>query len=291
MDMDLLLQAVVQGLLLGATYGFVALGMGIIYSVSGVVNFSHGDFVTAGMFLCYSLWAAFALDPYVSIAITVPLFAVIGAMLYRFLIRPIVGAHLLMIVQLTLGISFIIQNGLLITFGGQPLRTPSAFEAKLIFVGDSLVMRFSLVVAFVVSVTLAGLLYWILQKTDLGRSVRAVHQNARAAALMGVNVTSVRTVTFAAGFAILAIAAALLLPGTPAHPGMGFRYTVITLMVIILGGMTNFMGILLSGFAIGISEAIGTVYLSGVIGMMLPYFIFIVVLLFRPQGLLGSAQS
>ncbi|MDB5584712.1 MAG: branched-chain amino acid transporter permease, partial [Bradyrhizobium sp.] len=188
MDMDLLLQAVVQGLLLGATYGFVALGMGIINSVSGVVNFSHGDFVTAGMFLCYSLWAAFALDPYVSIAITVPLFAVIGAMLYRFLIRPIVGAHLLMIVQLTLGISFIIQNGLLITFGGQPLRTPSAFEAKLIFVGDSLVMRFSLVVAFVVSVTLAGLLYWILQKTDLGRSVRAVHQNARAAALMGVNV-------------------------------------------------------------------------------------------------------
>jgi branched-chain amino acid transport system permease protein len=291
MDTDLLLQAVVQGLLLGATYGFVALGMGIIYSVSGVVNFSHGDFVTAGMFLCYSLWASFALDPYVSIAICVPLFAIVGAMLYRFLIRPIVGAHLLMIVQLTLGISFIIQNGLLITFGGQPLRTPSVFEAKLIFVGDSLVMRLSLTVAFIVSVTLAGLLYWVLQKTDLGRSVRAVHQNARAAALMGINVTFIRSVTFAAGFAILAIAAALLLPGTPAHPGMGFRYTVITLMVIILGGMTNFMGILLSGFAIGISEAIGTVYLSGVIGMMLPYFIFIVVLLFRPQGLLGSAQS
>jgi branched-chain amino acid transport system permease protein len=291
MDTDILLQAVVQGLLIGATYGFVALGMGIIYSVSGVVNFSHGDFVTAGMFLCYSLWAAFALDPYVSVAITVPLFAVAGALLYRLLIRPIVGAHLLMIVQLTLGLSFIIQNGLLMTFGGQPLRTPSAYEAKLVFIGDTLVMRFSLIVAFVVSVTLAGVLYWILRRTDLGRSIRAVHQNARAAALMGVDVTFIRTITFAAGFAILAIAAALLLPGTPAHPGMGFRYTVITLMVIILGGMTNFMGILLSGFAIGISEAIGTVYLSGVVGMMLPYFIFIVVLLFRPQGLLGGARS
>jgi branched-chain amino acid transport system permease protein len=291
MDMDLLVQAMVQGLLIGATYGFVALGLGIIYSVSGVVNFSHGDFVTAGMFLCYSLWAAFALDPYVSVAITVPLFAVIGALLYRLLIRPIVGAHLLMIVQLTLGLSFIIQNGLLITFGGQPLRTPSAYEAKLIFVGDSLVMRFSLIVAFVVSVTFAGLLYWVLQSTDLGRSVRAVHQNAKAAALMGIDVTLIRTITFAAGFAMLAIAAALLLPGTPAYPGMGFRYTVITLMVIILGGMTNFMGILLSGFAIGISEAIGTVYVSGVVGMMLPYFIFIVVLLFRPQGLLGGAKS
>ena len=100
-------------------------------------------------------------------------------------------------------------------------------------------MRWPLVIAFVVSVFLAGLLYWVLQKTDLGRSIRAVHQNARAAALVGINVMAVRTITFAAGFGILAIAAALLLPGTPAHPGMGLRYTVITLMVIMLGGMTT----------------------------------------------------
>lgn len=286
---DILIQAIVQGLLVGATYGFVALGMGIIYSVSGVVNFSHGDFLTAGMFICYSLFSAFAFDPYLSIAISLPLFAVIGALLYRFLIRPVVGVHLLMVVQLTLGISFIIQNGLLMIFGGQPLRTPSAFEAKLIFIGDLLVMRFTLVLAFVVSIVLSGLLYWILQKTDLGRSIRAVHQNSKAAALMGINVNAVRTITFAAGIAILAIAAALLVPGTPAFPGMGLRYTVITLMVIILGGMTNFMGILISGFVIGIAESIGTVYVSGVIGMMMPYIIFVLVLLFRPQGLLGRA--
>jgi branched-chain amino acid transport system permease protein len=177
----------------------------------------------------------------------------------------------------------------LMIFGGQPLRTPSAFEAKLIFIGDSIVMRFTLVVAFCVSIVLSGLLYWVLQKTDFGRSVRAVHQNAKAAALMGINVTAVRAITFAAGVAILAIAAALLLPGTPAFPGMGLRYTVITLMVIILGGMTNFIGILLSGFLVGMSESIGTVYVSGVVGMMMPFIIFILVLLFRPQGLLGKA--
>ena len=92
---DILIQAVIQGLLIGATYGFVALGMGIVYSVSGVINFSHGDFVTFGMFLCYTFWGAFALDPYLSVAITLPLFAVFGAVLYRFLIRPIVGVHML----------------------------------------------------------------------------------------------------------------------------------------------------------------------------------------------------
>jgi len=108
--------------------------------------------------------------------------------------------------------------------------------------------------------------------------------------LMGINVTAVRTITFAAGFGILAIAAGLLLPGTPAHPGMGLRYTVITLMVIILGGMTNFFGIILGGFLIGVSEAIGTVYVSGIMGMMMPYAIFVLVLLFRPQGILRRAS-
>ena len=108
---------------------------------------------------------------------------------------------------------------------------------------------------------------------------------------MGINVPRVQTVTFAAGMAILAVAAALMLPGTPVYPGMGLRYTVITLMVVILGGMTNFVAIMLSGLIIGLSEAIGTVYLSGVIGMMLPYLIFVLVLLFRPQGLLGRAGS
>jgi branched-chain amino acid transport system permease protein len=289
MDYTLLLQALIQGLLIGATYGFVSLGMGVIYSVSGVINFAHGDFVTLGMFLCYSLWGALALDPYLSAVITFPLFAGLGALFYRCIIRPVAvaGVHMLMIIQVTLGISFIIQNGLLMTFGGQPLRTPSAVEARLLFIGNAVVVRWPLVIAFVVSVVLAAAFYWILQRTDLGRSIRAVHQNPRAAALMGIDVPRVRTITFAAGVSSLAIAAALLLPGTPAHPGMSLRYTVITLMVVILGGMTNFLGILLSGIVIGISEAIGTVYVSGISGMMLPYAIFVLGLLFRPQGLIG----
>ena len=174
---DMLLQALAQGLLIGATYGFVSLGMGIIYSVGGIVNFSHGDFVTLGMFVCYSLWSAFGLDPYVSIAVTLPLFAVLGALLFRFLIRPVMSAHVLMIIQLTLGIGFMLQNGLLMTYGGQPLRTPSVFEAKLLFIGDTIVMRAPLVIAFLVSTFLAAVFYWVLRNTDFGDSVRAVHQN------------------------------------------------------------------------------------------------------------------
>ena len=169
-------------------------------------------------------------------------------------------------------------------FGGQPARTPSIVESKLLILGN-VVMRMPHVIAFVASFALAILLFVMLRSTDIGRAIRAVHQNPRAAALMGIDVGRVQTLTFALGIGILAIAAALLLPGTPIHPSQGLRYTVITLLVVVLGGMTNHVGIMLSGLVIGVSEAMGTIYLSDTLGMLLPYLIFVLIMLFRPQGL------
>lgn len=287
--MDLLEQALVQGLLIGGAYGMIALGMGLTYGVSGVVNFAHGDFLTLGMFLALALFSTFSFDPYVSVIVTFPLLVLLGAGVYHLVIRPVVGGQVLMVIQLTLGISFVLQNGLLMIFGGQPQRTPAWIEAKLLLLGDAIVVRMSLVIAFSVCVMLSGLLYWMLTRTDLGRSIRAVQQNPKAAALMGVNVGRVRMTTFAIGIGILAVAAALLVPGTPLSPGIGLRYTVITLMTVILGGMTNFFGILLGGLVLGVSEAMGTVYLPGTAGMIVPYVIFILILLLRPKGILAKS--
>ncbi|MGE4281620.1 MAG: branched-chain amino acid ABC transporter permease, partial [Magnetospirillum sp.] len=227
----------------------------------------------------------------ISVFITFPVMVAFGALVYRFLIRPLVGSHVLMVIQLTLGLTFIVQNGLLMTFGGMSHRVPSKIEADLILLGDSVVLRSALAVAFAVSVALAGLLYFVLTRTDTGRSIRAVHQNAKAAALMGISVDRVRTLTFALGVGLLAIAAVLLTPGTPLHPSQGLRYTVISLMVMVLGGMTNFAGILLGGLLFGIAEAFGTVYVSGTSGMIVPYAMFILVLLLRPEGLLKRRAS
>jgi branched-chain amino acid transport system permease protein len=282
-------QAMAQGVLIGSTYGLLALGMGLVYGVSGVVNFSHGDFISLGMFMCLALYSAFSLDPYVSAVITVPVMTVIGALVYRFLIRPMVGHQFLMVVQLTLGLSLVLQNGILMVFGGQPARTPSVVESKLIILGD-VVLRVPHVIAFAVSFVLAIGLFVMLRSTDFGRSIRAVHQNAHAAALMGIDVSRVQVLTFALGIGILAIAAALLLPGTPIQPTQGLRYTVITLLVVVLGGMTNFVGIMLGGLIIGISEAFGTIYLSETLGALLPYMIFVLIMLFRPQGLTWSSS-
>lgn len=282
--MEELLQAIAQGFFVGSTYGLLALGMGLVYGVSGIVNFSHGDFVTLGMYLCLALFSALALDPYVAVVIVLPVMTLIGAAVYQYLIRPIAGRHLLMIIQLTLGLSLVLQNGLMMAFGGQPTRTPSIIESKLFIVGD-VVIRGAHLVACLASFALAFLLYFILRSTDIGRSIRAVQQEPRAAALMGVDVGRVQALTFAVGIGILAIVAALLLPGLPIQPTQGLRLTVITLLVFVLGGMTNFVAIMLGGIVIGIAEAIGVIYMTNLIGQLLPYLIFIAIMLFRPQGL------
>jgi branched-chain amino acid transport system permease protein len=270
--MDELLQALVQGMLIGSTYGLLALGMGLVYSVSGIVNFSHGDFVSLGMFLCLSLYSALSLDPYVALVVTVPVMMAIGGLVYWLLIRRIAQHHFLMIVQLTLGLALLLQNGLLMVYGGQPVRTPSAVESQLIIIGD-VVMRLPHVIACGISFALAILLYVMLRATDFGRSIRAVHQNPHAAKLMGIDVARIQLLTFALSTALIAVAAALLLPGTPIHPNQGLRYTVITLLVVVLGGIV-----------IGTAEALGTVYLPDVPGRLLPYLIFVLIMLFRTQG-------
>ena len=282
--MEEFLQALAQGFFIGSTYGLLALGMGLVYGVSGIVNFSHGDFVSLGMYLCIALYGALALDPYVSIIITVPVMTAIGALVYQYLIRPIAGRQLLMVIQLTLGVALILQNGLMTVFGGKELRAPSMIESKLFIFGD-VIIRGSHLVAFFVSAALAAGLYVMLQKTDVGRSIRAVQQEPRAAALMGVDVGRVQVMTFALGIGILAIAAALLAPGLPIQPNQGLRFTVITLLVFVLGGMTNFISIMLGGVVIGVAEAMGVVYLQHTLGQLLPYLIFVAIMLFRPQGL------
>jgi len=181
---------------------------------------------------------------------------------------------------------FIVQNELLMIYGGHYQRVSSILDARCP-IGD-VVLQTSLIVAFLVTWAIAGMLFVTLSYTDFGRSIRAVHQNARAAALQGINVRQTQLIVFSMSAALLGIAAALLLPGKPLHPAEGLHYTVVGLMPLVLGGMSNFLGILISGLLIGAAESIGSVYLNGAMGFALPYVIFIVILVFRPQGLFGS---
>jgi branched-chain amino acid transport system permease protein len=287
-EMDLFLQALVQGILVGGTYALIALGMAVIFSVSGMVNFAHGDFLLVAMYLAYTAFMALHLDPYLSVLITFPIMCLLGAALYAFLLKRLTSSHLLMAVQLTLGLSFIAQNTLLLIFGGEPIRAPSVVETSLLVVGN-VIIRTPQIIAFAAALILSVAFYVTLNFTDAGRRIQAVQQQPRAAALIGINVPLARTLTFAFGIGVLAIAAVLIIPGTSMAPAQGLRWTVIALITVVLGGMTNFVAIFLGALLIGASESLATLYISGTLGMIVPYALFIVLVLLRPEGILKRA--
>lgn len=287
--MELLIQVLVQGVLFGGTLGLIALGASIVFSVSGVVNFAHGDFMVLAMYLTLTLYTLFGFEPYLSLLIVGPLMYFLGQAVFRWLLRPLADKHVLLVAQLTLGIVFAMQGILLLAYGGEVQRVPSALATVNFDIGG-VVIRAAPLVAFAISLIFAVGFWVMLQYTDYGRSVRAVHQNPAAAARMGVRIKTVQYRTFGLGLAMVAVAGAALAPTVPFEPTSGLQYTLTTFIIMILGGMGNHLGTLIAGLLIGIATSVGEVYLSGPVGQMLPLLLFVAVLLFRPKGLFRAAS-
>lgn len=286
--MELLIQVLVQGVLFGGTLGLIALGASIVFSVSGVVNFAHGDFMVLAMYLTLTLHTLFGFEPYLSLLIVGPLMYFLGQAVFRWLLRPLADKHVLLVAQLTLGIVFAMQGILLLAYGGEVQRVPSALATVNFDIGG-VVIRAAPLVAFVISLIFAVGFWVMLQYTDYGRSIRAVHQNPAAAARMGVRIKAVQYRTFGLGLAMVAVAGAALAPTVPFEPTSGLQYTLTTFIIMILGGMGNHLGTLVAGLLIGIATAVGEVYISGPVGQMIPLLLFVAVLLFRPKGLFATA--
>jgi branched-chain amino acid transport system permease protein len=282
-------QAVIQGAMMGAVYFLIASGLTMIFSVTRLLNFAHGDFMVVGMYSCLVLFAGFKLDPYISIFLISPLMFGLGLLIYRVLIRPVRRAHILMVIQLTLGLVFIIEGGLLLIFKADFRTVPTFLTASKIYVGP-FIMGTPLLVAFLTSAAMAGFLFWILRTTDFGRAIRAIAQSPDAAALMGINVGRVQMQVFGLGFLLLGIAGPMVIPLLTMMPFMGLHLTLFAFIILVLGGMGNFLGALLGGLILGVAEALGYLYLGAGFAPAVPYAIFVLVLLFKPQGLLGGRR-
>ena len=287
MEFSIIVQAVIQGLMLGAIYGLIGLGITMVFSVTGLLNFAHGDFMAMAMYLCLALYSHFHIDPYISMLLAVPLLFVIGILIYHFLFRRVLKSEVLMVVQLTLGMVFITESSLLLGFTADYESVPNFLHAKRLILGP---MRFggSYIATFLIGGGVGGFLYWILQKTDLGRQIRAIAQNKDAATLMGINTTRIQMVVFALGIALLGLSGSLTTSILTMEPYMGLEITLFAFIVFVLGGVGNFLGTLVAGYVLGVAEAMGALFIGGHLGTMVPYGLFVIMLLFRPQGILGA---
>lgn len=287
MSGEVLLQATVQGLQMGAIYALIALSMTLIFSVGGLLNFAHGDFMALAMYGALALYQSFALDAYAAAPLLFFGFFLLGFLMFRRLIQPVLAAGVLAGAQLTLGLVFVQENFLLMVFGGDYLSVPTVLSNKNLVI-PPLTMPWPLLVGSLLAVVLAAVLYVVLMRTDFGRQVRAITQNSDAAALMGIRIDRIQAIAFGIGIGLLGLTGAIIVAQFTLTPAMGLDFTLIALIVMVIGGLGSFAGSMIAGAIIGVSESLGSLLYGGTVGAMIPYAILVLVLLFRPHGLMGE---
>src|SRR6186997_2031702 len=283
----ILVPAVLNGLMTGAVYALIALGLTLIYSVLHIITFAHGALLTAAMFAAFFAYQWLGLDPYIAVIGLTPLFFCLGYGLQRFVIGPAAHGEDRNILLVTLGLAVVIENALLYGFRAdtRTINLPYAFNTVEIANAFIAVPR---VIAFAVVIVVALALWLIMRWTDSGKAIRAVAKEMIGAELSGIDVAHIYAMTFGIGTACLAIAACLLLPTYYVNPHAGNAFVLIAFTIVVLGGMGSVAGALIGGLIIGVVESLCGLYLGESLGQIGIFVIFILVLLFRPTGLFGE---
>jgi branched-chain amino acid transport system permease protein len=283
----ILLAAVLNGLMTGAVYALVALGLTLIYGVLHIINFAHGALLTAAMFAAFFAYQLLGLDPYVATVFIAPLFFLLGYALQRFIIGPAAHGEDRNVLLVTLGLAIIIENALLYTFRAdtRTINVPYAFDV--VEVGPAF-LALPRIVAFVVVFAVALGMWLMMQWTDTGKAIRAVAKEKLGAELAGIEVAHIYAVAFGLGTACVAVAACLLIPSYYVNPQAGNAFVLIAFTIVVLGGMGSVAGALAGGLLVGVVESLSGYYLGESLGQIGVFVMFIVVLLFRPHGLFGE---
>lgn len=293
-------QAIVTGLLIGGVFGLVAMGLTLIFGVLDIINFAHGALLTIGMYLAFVLHNRFGVDPYLAIVIVAPLLFVIGAIIHRTIIHPARNAPAHNQLLLTLGLALFIENLMLVIFTATPRSIrlpygrgltqigPIAIEFPIRIAGTTITL--SKLAAFIFAVILTALLYLLLKRTTLGKAIRATAQNKEGARLVGISTDRISLITFGLGVACVGAAAAIVLPFLAVDPQIGNTFNITAFVIVVLGGMGSIPGALLGGLIIGLTQELGVVFAPSSTKLLGVFLVFILVLLLRPQGLLGKKE-
>ena len=284
---QIVIEAMLNGLLTGAVYALIALGLTLVYGVLHIINFAHGALLTLAMFAVLVVHLGFGLDPYLAILPLVPLFYLVGYGLQRFVIGPASGNDDGNILLVTLGLSIVLENAMLAIFRADTRSITVDYSFQVVDIGFAL-LSFPRVVGFGVVLVVAFALWAVLTLTDTGKAIRAVAKEKLGASLVGIDVNHIYAVTFGLGCACLAVAACLLMPSFYVNPRVGNAFVLVAFTIVVLGGMGSIPGALVGGLIIGVVESLSGLFLGESLGQIGIFVIFILVLLLRPTGLFGA---
>lgn len=286
---EVYIQALLSGILIGGVYALIGIGLTLIFGVMRVTNFAHGDIVMVGMYLTYTLFKYFAIDPFVSIILTIPIMFLFGAFLQKTFINKVLNALPQNQILLTIGLGLIMSNTAMLIFTSDyKILSTTYSSSSFNFLGISI--SYPLGISFFITSAMTMMLYWFLTKTDTGLAIRATAQDREAAQLMGINVKRMSILAFGLGSSLAATAGALISPTYYIFPQVGGSFTLKAFVITVLGGMGSVPGATLGGIIIGITESLSAVVFGGGWKDVLVYVFFILVLLLRPAGLLGKSK-
>jgi branched-chain amino acid transport system permease protein len=305
------LQALTAGLLTGAIYGLMCVGLSVIFGVMRVINFAHGDFMMLGMYVAFYAFGTFALPsvfgasagPYVAAVLAGPVIFIAGVLVHKFLVSRVTGirgsalsaeGHYAQLI-LTLGIALILQNGGLYLFGSAPVSIPTPLassawelgplhgEAVSVFINQGQTVAAIIAVAVVIAFVL------FMARSSLGKSLRAAADNPEAATYMGIDVGRAHRLAFGLGVAVTAIGGGLLASGSSFQPYVGLEYVIVMYAGVVLGGLGSVSGAFFGGLTIGLVQQLSTLFLPNQLQNTAIFVVFLAIVLLRPQGLFGKA--
>ena len=281
-------QVIISGLLAGSLYAMVALGLGLIFGVMRVLNIAHGPLLMLGAYVTFWLFSTVGLNPYLSLLVSMPLLYLLGMLLQRFLVRRVVDAPELSSLLLTFGVSIALVNVAQLAFTSD-LRAVEYLTGS--FVLGPFAFSKSRVVACAIAIAITGAAFAFLQKTRLGKAIRAVSQSREVAQVCGINVGRIHMIAFGLASALAAAGGSLVAVMVAIQPEMGQVYTFKSFLVIVLGGAGNYPGALLGGLLLGLIEQVSSLFLTTQVNEAVAYILLVLVLLVRPTGLLGGRAS
>jgi branched-chain amino acid transport system permease protein len=300
-QVELFLQTLIAGILLGGLYALIGIGMTLIMGVMKIINLAHGELMMVAMYIAFWLFTLLHIDPYLSVFVAAPALFFLGIALQKFLINPVLRVESILPenqVILTVGIGMVLANLATIFFTSNYRSTPVDYATKAFYLTDfwkdapielSLSMAWSLSFLIAVAITIA--LWFFLSKTDMGKSIRATAQDLDAALLMGVNVRMMRVVTFGIGCALVGAAGCLFLPIYYLFPALGGQFTLIAFVITILGGLGSTNGAIIGGVILGIFESMTATYLGMGWAPVCRFLIFVAALIFLAGGVASLLRS
>jgi branched-chain amino acid transport system permease protein len=286
---DELLQHLVNALILGSTYALLGIGLTLIFGIMRVVNFTHGELYALGAYAVFFVEVSLGVNFFLALVLAVIIGCAVGAAIEFVLLRPLLDADIDTTMLVMIGAWIVMQNTELFYWGGVSKAIMTPFPDEPLQVGPIFVSWLRLFV-LVMALILIGATYVLINRTKLGKAMRATFQDRDTAALMGVNIKGIYTATFAIGSGLAAAAGALLGPVFLVTPSMGDLASLKAFAIVILGGLGNITGATLGGFILAFVEEIGAGYISSGYRDAMGFLIIIIVLLFKPTGLFARAE-